>query len=133
MSKFVKVIKVVVGLIIAGNIIAIVWYNIAPSAIKEQPIVPTRKLIKMDMTYKELQKLDCQGIKIISSHDVKHKINDNRFRVFYRYSPQLSVAMLEIDLKSYFELVFENDKIKLINKYRNDGVLIDNYNDLYCD
>ena len=88
--------------------------------------------IKIKMTLQEFNGLDCKGLVAITTQDVKHKFNDNRLRKYYRYNPPISVVMKESDLKSYFEIIFEDNKLIEINQYDEKGNLIGKHNKLYC-
>lgn len=88
--------------------------------------------IKLDMSLSEVSEFNCRGLVPLQPNKIKHKVNDNRVRKYLRYKPPLSVVMKESDLNSYFELIFEEDKLKEINKYDEKGGFIKSLKEIHC-
>jgi hypothetical protein len=123
----------IVVIVIVGKVVATIWYYRTPELFaRDQMVIPENKLIKLKMTFEQFDKLDCQGLKTMRSQDVKHKVNDKRLRKYYRYVAPPFVALMQSDLKSYFEIIFDDGKIVEINKYNENGEFANKYDDLYC-
>ena len=88
--------------------------------------------IRISMSLDEINNLKCKDFVPFSEKEVKHKVSDNRLRKYYRSKPLPSVAMIEIDINSYFEIVFESDRVAEINQYDLKGNLIKTYTEIYC-
>jgi hypothetical protein len=88
--------------------------------------------IKISMSLDRIENLKCSDFVRFPAKKIKHKLKDNRLRLYYKFKPLMSVAMREIDINSYFELIFENEKLLEINQYDLKGNFVKKYNKIYC-
>ncbi len=99
---------------------------------KEEKSMQENNRIRITMTLDEFNNLKCKDFVPFSEKKIKHKIGDDRLRKYYRFKPLLSVAMREVDINSYFEIIFEKDRITEINQYDLKGNLIKQHTEIYC-
>jgi hypothetical protein len=106
--------------------------RLAAETKKEEKSMQENNRIRITMTLDEFNNLKCKDFVPFPEKKVKHKIGDNRLRKFYCFKPLLSVAMREVDINSYFEIIFEKDRITEINQYDLKGNLIKQHTEIYC-
>ncbi len=111
-------------LITAVLITILSHYSVAEDANGKNGSGDQRNSIHPSMTIAEFYAMKCKDLVPFPERKIKHHINDNRLRKYYKFKPLMSVVMREIDIKSYFEIVFNNDKLEEINQYDLDGNFI---------
>lgn len=113
-------------------IITLINNGCANESIKGKKDMCKDNCIKISMTLDKLENLKCNDFVKYSAKKIKHQINDKRLRQYYQFKPLMSVAMREIDINSYFELIFEDGKITEINQYSIKGNFIKKHDKIYC-
>lgn len=124
--------KIVSFLLVAVPIFASHACCSATEQKKELTQMDNNKFIKLTMTIDELNKMKCLTFVPFPREKVRHQIYDNNVRMYYKYKPLMSMAMREIDLNSYFELVFSNSILIEINQYNLNGKIIKKHNKIFC-
>ncbi|MGZ3515102.1 MAG: hypothetical protein ACXU93_14240 [Thermodesulfobacteriota bacterium] len=88
--------------------------------------------ISIGMTMESFQKLKCDSFKTIDKPTKQYESNDKRLRKYYQFKPKISVVMRESELKSYYEFIFDSGKLVEINRYSDEGMLIESLDKMYC-
>jgi hypothetical protein len=124
--------KIILYLLITISIVASHVCCSATEQKKEALRMEDNKYIKLTMTIDELKSMKCLTFVPFPENKVKHQINDNNIRLYYKYKPLMSMAMREIDLNSYFELIFKNNILIDINQYDLKGKFIKKHEKIFC-
>lgn len=124
--------KIILYLFFVVSIIASTSFCSATEQKKEVLNMKDNKFIKPGMTIDEVNNLKCITFVPFPEIKIKHQVKDNNLSLYYKYKPLLSMAMREIDINSYFELIFKNNILIKINQYDLNGKMVRTHDKIFC-